>query len=177
MAEQNLISASQQSDFYDFYTDDYCNKLSRRTFSKESPAKGEARPRKPHGLLIWRFLFYLLLIPTIIAVGASIPALQPIYQRGAELLSIPSLVKYEPSEEEKEISGFLGKNIDTIQDSLPLQVKSGGQYGYNIVDPGLYASSSSLFRCLCDDNGKIIQISLSVWNLSLYHLRDRTKDG
>ena len=161
MAEQNLISASRQSDFYDFYTDDYCNKLRRRTFSKESPAKGEARPRKPHGLLIWRFLFYLLLIPTIIAVGATIPALQPVYQRGAELLSIPSLVKFEPSEREKEISGFLGKNIDTIQDSLPLQVKSGGQYGYNIVDPGLYASSSSLFHCQCDDNGKIIQISLS----------------
>ena len=168
MAEQNLISASRQSDFYDFYTDDYYNKLRRRTFSKESPAKGEARPRKPHGLLIWRFLFYLLLIPTIIAVGATIPALQPIYQRGAELLSIPSLVKFEPSEREKEISGFLGKNIDTIQDSLPLQVKSGGQYGYNIVDPGLYASSSSLFRCLCDDNGKIIQISLSQFGSSPY---------
>ena len=43
MAEQNLISASRQSDFYDFYTDDYCNKLRRRTFSKESPAKGEER--------------------------------------------------------------------------------------------------------------------------------------
>lgn len=168
MAEQNLISASRQSDFYDFYTDDYCNKLRRRTFSKESPAKGEARPRKPHGLLIWRFLFYLLLLPTLIAVGATIPALQPVYQRGAELLSIPSLVKYEPSEEEKEISGFLGKNIDTIQDSLPLQVKSGGQYGYNIVDPGLYASSSALFRCLCDDNGKIIQISLSQFRTSPY---------
>ena len=168
MAEQNLISASRQSDFYDFYTDDYCNKLRRRTFSKESPAKGEARPRKPHGLLIWRFLFYLLLLPTLIAVGATIPALQPVYQRGAEVLSIPSLVKYEPSEEEKEISGFLGKNIDTIQDSLPLQVKSGGQYGYNIVDPGLYASSSALFRCLCDDNGKIIQISLSQFGSSPY---------
>lgn len=168
MAEQNLISASRQSDFYDFYTDDYCNKLRRRTFTKAPPTKGEARPKKPHGLLIWRFLFYLLLIPTIIAVGATIPALQPIYQRGAELLSIPSLVKYEPSEEEKEISGFLGKNIDTIQDSLPLQVKSGGQYGYNIVDPGLYASSSSLFRCLCDDNGKIIQISLSQFGSSPY---------
>ena len=120
MAEQNLISASQQSDFYDFYTDDYCNKLRRRTFSKALPTKGEARPKKPHGLLIWRFLFYLLLLPTIIAVGATIPALQPIYQQGAELLSIPSLVKYEPSEEEREISGFLGQNIDTVQDSLPL---------------------------------------------------------
>lgn len=168
MAEQNLISASRQSDFYDFYTDDYCNKLRRRTFSKESPAKGEARPRKPHGLLIWRFLFYLLLIPTIIAVGASIPALQPIYQRGAELLSIPSLVKYEPSEGEKEISGFLGKSIETVKNSLPLQVKPGGKYGYNIVDPGLYASSSSLFHCLCDDNGKIIQISLSQFGSSPY---------
>lgn len=168
MAEQNLISASRQSDFYDFYTDDYCNKLRRRTFSKESPAKGEARPRKPYGLLIWRFLFYLLLIPTIIAVGATIPALQPIYQRGAELLSIPSLVKFEPSEKEREISGFLGKNIDTIQDSLPLQVKSGGTHGYSIVDPGLYASSSALFRCLCDDNGKIIQISLSQFGSSPY---------
>ena len=168
MAEQNLISASRQSDFYDFYTDDYCNKLRRRTFTKAPPTKGEARPKKPHGLLIWRFLFYLLLIPTIIAVGATIPALQSIYQRGAEVLSIPSLVKYEPSEEEKEISGFLGKNIDTIQDSLPLQVKSGGQYGYNIVDPGLYASSSALFRCLCDDNGKIIQISLSQFGSSPY---------
>lgn len=168
MAEQNLISASRQSDFYDFYTDDYCNKLRRRTFSKESPAKGEARLRKPHGLLIWRFLFYLLLIPTIIAVGASIPALQPIYQRGAELLSIPSLVKYEPSEGEKEISGFLGKSIETVKNSLPLQVKPGGKYGYNIVDPGLYASSSSLFHCLCDDNGKIIQISLSQFGSSPY---------
>ena len=168
MAEQNLISASRQSDFYDFYTDDYCNKLRRRTFSKAPPTKGEARPKKPHGLLIWRFLFYLLLIPTIIAVGATIPALQPVYQRGAELLSIPSLVKFEPSEREKEISGFLGKNIDTIQDSLPLQVKSGGTYGYSIVDPGLYASSSALFRCLCDDNGKIIQISLSQFGSSPY---------
>ena len=120
MAEQYLISASQQSDFYDFYTDDYYNKLRRRTFSKALPKKGEARPKKPHGLLIWRFLFYLLLLPTIIAVGATIPALQPIYQQGAELLSIPSLVKYEPSEEEREISGFLGQNIDTVQDSLPL---------------------------------------------------------
>ena len=168
MAEQNLISASRQSDFYDFYTDDYCNKLRRRTFSKESPAKGEARPRKPHGLLIWRFLFYLLLIPTILAVGATIPALQPVYQRGAELLSIPSLVKYEPSEGEKEISGFLGKSIETVKNSLPLQVKPGGKYGYNIVDPGLYASSSSLFHCLCDDNGKIIQISLSQFGSSPY---------
>lgn len=168
MAEQNLISASRQSDFYDFYTDDYCNKLRRRTFTKAPPTKGEARPKKPHGLLIWRFLFYLLLIPTIIAVGATLSALQPIYQRGAELLSIPSLLKFEPSEREKEISGFLGKNIDTIQDSLPLQVKSGGQYGYNVVDPGLYASSSALFRCLCDDNGKIIQISLSQFGSSPY---------
>ena len=168
MAEQNLISASLQSDFYDFYTDDYCNKLRQRTFSKAPPTKGEARPKKPHGLFIWKSLFYILLLPTIIAVGATIPALQPVYQRGAELLSIPSLVKYEPSEEEREISGFLGKSIDTIKDSLPLQVKSGGKYGYSIVDPGLYASSSSLFHCLCDDNGKIIQISLSQLGSSPY---------
>lgn len=169
MAGQKVIGESELSDFYDFYTDDYCNKLRRRTFAKNSTQQWENHPqKKSKSLFVWRFLFYLLLFPTIIAVGASIPVLQPVYQHTSEMLHIPSLTKYQPSEVEKDISRFLEKNIDFVESNLPVSINPGGVYGYNIVDPGLYSGSSSLFCCLCDDSGNIVQITLSEFGGSPY---------